>query len=134
MAKKDDLHIANLSFLLDYDEGTSNDEIKYEIFKVAFQDEETVHYDRQTGGNFRDLEQEPANLAAGLKFITGLVTSVYLVNQEKQNTPYIVIGSEDITIDTEDLKKQYYEAMGYEADTAKIRPETIAELGMQDVL
>ena len=112
MAKKDDLHIANLSFLLDYDEGTSNDEIKYEIFKVAFQDEETVHYDRQTGGNFRDLEQEPANLAAGLKFITGLVTSVYLVNQEKQNTPYIVIGSEDITIDTEkesgDLKYIVY--------------------------
>ena len=112
MAKKDDLHIANLSFLLDYDEGTSNDEIEYEIFKVAFQDEETVHYDRQTGGNFRDLEQEPANLAAGLKFITGLVTSVYLVNQEKQNTPYIVIGSEDITIDTEkesgDLKYIVY--------------------------
>lgn len=101
MARRDDLYIANLSFLLDYDDGTSNDEIEYEIFKVAFQDEETVHYDRQTGGNFRDLEQEPANLAAGLKFITGLVSSVYLVNQEKGNTPYIVLGSENITIDTE---------------------------------
>lgn len=100
--KKDDLYIANLSFLLDYDDGTSNDEIEYEIFKVAFQDEETVHYDRQTGGNFRDLEQEPANLAAGLKFITGLVTSVYTVNQEKEYEPYIVVGSENIQIETEE--------------------------------
>lgn len=101
MTRRDDLYISNLAFLLDYDQGETNDEIEYEIYKVAFQDEETVHYDRQTGGNFRDLEQEPTNLAAGLKFITGLVSSVYLVNQEKQNTPYIVIGSEDITIDTE---------------------------------
>ena len=99
--RKDDLHIANLSFLCDYDDGTSNDEIEYEIFKAAFQDEETVHYDRQTGGNFRDLEQEPANIAVGLKFITGLVMSVYLVNQEKANEPYIVLGSENIQITTE---------------------------------
>jgi hypothetical protein len=99
--RKDDMYIANLSFLLDYEDGTSNDEIEYEIFKVAFQDEETVHYDRQTGGNFRDLEQEPMNVAAGLKFITGLVTSVFYVNQEKGSEPYIVIGSEDITIENE---------------------------------
>jgi hypothetical protein len=101
MAKKDDLYIANLSFLLDYGDGTSNDEIEYEIYKAAFQDEETVHYDRQTGGNFRDLEQEPANIASGLKFITGLVKSVYWVNQEKGGVPYIVVGSEDIVIEDE---------------------------------
>ncbi|MCP4648823.1 MAG: hypothetical protein GY853_01905 [PVC group bacterium] len=99
--RKDDLHIANLSFLLDYDEGLTNDEIEYEIFKVAFQEEETIHYDRQTGGNFRHLEQEPTNLAIGLKFTTGLVTSIYLVNQEKSNQPYIVLGAEDITIEEE---------------------------------
>ena len=112
MAKKDDLHIANLSFLLDYGDGTSNDEIELEIFKVAFQDVETVHYDRENGGNFRDLEQEPANVAAGLKFITGLVTSIYHVNQEKGNSPYIVIGAENISITTEketnDLKYVVY--------------------------
>ena len=99
MAKQNEMYIANLSFLLDYGDGTTNDEIEYEIFKVAFQDEETVHYDRQTGGNFRDLEQEPANVASGLKFITGLVKSVYYVNQEKDGTPYIVVGSEDISIE-----------------------------------
>ena len=112
MARKDDLHIANLSFLLDYDDGDTNDEIKYEIFKVAFQDAETVHYDRENGGNFRDLEQEPANVAAGLKFITGLVTSIYHVNQEKGGSPYIVIGAEDISISTDresnDLKYVVY--------------------------
>ena len=67
MAKRDEIFLANLAFLLNYDEGQTNDEIEYEIFKVAFQDEETIHYDRQMGGNFRDLEQESGNIATIMK-------------------------------------------------------------------
>ena len=98
MPKKEDIYVANLAFLLNYDDGDTDDEIQYEIFKVAFQDEETVHYDRQTGGNFRDLEQEQGNISTILKFTTNLIKSVYFVNQEKGNEPYIVVGYNDIAI------------------------------------
>jgi hypothetical protein len=101
MARKEEMYIANLSFLLNYDEGKSNDEIEYEIFKAAWQDKESVHYDRIMGGNFRDLEQEPSNLAVGLKFVSNLVKSVYYVNNEKKNDPYIVVGSDNIIINNE---------------------------------
>jgi hypothetical protein len=96
-----EMYIGNLGFLLEYTDGTKEDEIEYEIYKVAFQDKETVHYDRDTGGNFRDLEQDKTDIVATVKFIANLVTSVYYVNQKKNNEPYIVIGSEDIIIDRE---------------------------------
>jgi len=95
------MYIANLDFLLNYTDGTKNDEMEYEIYKIAFQDKETVHYDRQTGGNFRDLEQEPTNIIAIINFIANLVMSVYYVNREKNNQPFIVVGPEDISIDEE---------------------------------
>ncbi len=39
-----------------------------------------------------------------------------------------------ISVDTEDLKKQYYEAMGYDPDTGAIRKDTIGALELGDVL
>ena len=101
MPRQDDLYVANLSFLLNYDTGETNAEIESEIFKVAFQDVESVHYDRQMGGNFRDLEQEPNNLAVGLTFVMNLVKSIYYVNQEKNSEPYIVVGSDSVNIQNE---------------------------------
>lgn len=95
----ENMYIANLSFLLDYGDGTSTDEIEYEIFKVAFQDKESIHYDRSIGGNFMDLEQDRANMAVGLLFSSNLIESIFYVNQEKNNDPYIVLGYSDITID-----------------------------------
>lgn len=94
----DTMYIANLAFLLEYDDGTSNDEIEYEICKVAFQDKESIHYDRDMGGNFLDLEQDPSNIVTGLTFSANLVQSIYEVNQEKNNDPYIVVGYSDINI------------------------------------
>ena len=40
----------------------------------------------------------------------------------------------DITIDFEELKRQYYKAMGYDADTSSIKKETAEALGLQDIL
>lgn len=97
----ENMYIANLDFLLNYNDGTSIDEIEYEIFKVAFQNKEEVHYDRSIGGNFGDLEQESANVATGLLFSSNLIESIYYVNQEKSNNPYIVVGYSDITINDE---------------------------------
>jgi hypothetical protein len=100
-------YIANLAFMLDYTDGTTNDEIEMEIFKIAFQDQETVHYDRSVGGNFKDLEQEPKNVATAYKFSTNFIESIYYVNEEKGFDPYIVVGFSDITIN-DDVKNNKY--------------------------
>lgn len=104
MQLTDTMYIANLNFLLDYTDGTTLDEIEYEIYKVAFQSKETVHYDRSIGGNFIDLEQEPSNIATGLLFASDLITSIFTVNQEKNNNPYIVVGYNDIVISDDSYK------------------------------
>lgn len=108
MAVSENTYITNLAFLLDYGDGTSPDEIEYEILKLAFQDKESVHYDRSMGGNFMDLEQEPSNVTAGLLFSSNLIESIYYANQEKNNNPYIVVGSDDITIEENSLKDKPY--------------------------
>lgn len=108
MATTDSMYIANLAFLLNYDQGTTNDEIEYEIFKIAFQDKESVHYDRSLGGNFMDLEQEPSNIATGLLFSSNIIESIFYVNQEKSNNPYIIVGYSDITIDDQSYKDGAY--------------------------
>ena len=102
------MYIANLAFLLNYGQGTTNDEIEYEIFKIAFQDKESVHYDRSLGGNFMDLEQEPANIATGLLFSSNIIESIFYVNQEKSNNPYIIVGYSDILIDDQSYKDGAY--------------------------
>jgi aldehyde:ferredoxin oxidoreductase len=40
----------------------------------------------------------------------------------------------DITIDLEALKRQYYEAMGFDIETGAIQKDRIKELGLQDIL
>jgi len=100
------MYIANLAFLLNYTDGKTNDEIAYEIFKVAFQDKETVHYDRSIGGNFRDLEQEPANISVSITFLSNFIQSIYFVNEEKSNDPYIIVGFDDIFINLEHTNQQ----------------------------
>jgi aldehyde:ferredoxin oxidoreductase len=50
------------------------------------------------------------------------------------NPPLKAGPLKDITIDFEELKRQYYEAMGYDADTSGIKKETADALGLQDIL
>lgn len=92
------LHIANLSFLLNYDTGETLDEIEYELYKAAWQRKESVHYDRAMGGSFTDLEQEPQNIGTIIKFTSNFITSVYMVNAEKSFNPYIIVGYSDISV------------------------------------
>jgi hypothetical protein len=112
--RTENMYIANLSFLLDYDIGEQPDEIESEIFKVAFQSKETVHYDRSIGGGFPDLEQEPGNVATSFKFVAGLIESIYIVNQEKDFEPYIIVGFNDINvIDKSSEGGEYLIQIGY---------------------
>lgn len=108
MATTDNMYIANLAFLLDYQDGKTPDEIDYEIFKIAFQDKESVHYDRSLGGDFMDLEQDPDNISTSLMFASNMIESIYYVNQEKNNDPYIVVGYDDIKIDNKIFKGGEY--------------------------
>lgn len=103
--KDSDLYMANLSFLLDYEDGIKDDEVEFEIFNVAFQVKESVHYDRIMGAGFEDLEQEPSNFASGLMFTSGLIESIYRINLEKSSNPFIVVGYNDIEIKNNIAKK-----------------------------
>jgi hypothetical protein len=105
MAQANNMFIANLDFLLNYENGESIDEIESEIFKVAFQTKETIHYDRAVGAGFPDLEQDPNNITTGLLFAANLIESVYRINEEKNFNPYIILGYSDITIIDETAKQ-----------------------------
>ena len=94
----ENLHVANLAFLLSYGDGTSNDEIEYEIYKLAFEKKGTTHYNRRMGGSFEDLEQENSNASEVLMmtFSTNMVESLYYVNEARGFNPYIIMGYSDI--------------------------------------
>jgi aldehyde:ferredoxin oxidoreductase len=50
------------------------------------------------------------------------------------NPPFKVGGLKDVTIDSEGLKKQFYEEMGFDIVTGAISRNRIEALGLQDVL
>lgn len=50
------------------------------------------------------------------------------------NPPLKAGSLKDITLDLEGLKRQYYEAMGFDTNTGEIRKDRIVELGLQDIL
>jgi outer membrane protein W len=108
MISDEKLYLANLAFLLEYEDGQTPDEIDYEIFKIAFQQKNAVHYDRSIGGGLLDLEQDQANIANGILFAANLVESIFIINQEKNFNPYIVVGYNDIYITDKSYKDQGY--------------------------
>ena len=98
------LYTANLAFLLNYTDGTSPDEIEYELYKLAFQTRGSVHYDRTLGGEFENMEQENINnlQALTLSFAASMVESVYRMNEERGFSPYIVVGFDDVKSENQD--------------------------------
>jgi aldehyde:ferredoxin oxidoreductase len=50
------------------------------------------------------------------------------------NPPFKIGLLKGITVDVEDLKRQYYEAMGFDPVTGEIQRDKIEELGLQDVI
>jgi aldehyde:ferredoxin oxidoreductase len=49
--------------------------------------------------------------------------------------PPLKIGAlKGITVDVEDLKRQYYEAMGFDPVTGEIQKDRIETLGLQNIL
>lgn len=97
----ENFHIANLSFLLNYTDGTKKDEIEYELFKTGFQVKGLTHFARGDGASFENLEQERQNELAIITYFTNFIESVYRLNEKKGFEPYIVVGWSDFDINYE---------------------------------
>ncbi len=95
------MHIANLAFILNYDDGTTKDEIESDLFRVLMQPKGTVHYDRDMGGSFENLEQEKDDPLNIFLMMSNLLQSVYQLNEERNNNPYIVVGPNNIKTSSE---------------------------------
>jgi len=65
----------------------------------------------------------------------GFKPSYFTAPPRAAGDPPLKVGSlKDITVDLEDRKKQYYEAMGFDTNTGKIREDIIEALGLQDII
>jgi aldehyde:ferredoxin oxidoreductase len=79
--------------------------------------------------------QRISTLLHGFNLREGFKPSDFTIPPRVAGNPPLKVGPlKDRTIDIEGLKKQYYEAMGFDVDTGAISPERIKALGLQDVL
>jgi hypothetical protein len=115
MEKIKKMYIANLAFVLDYTDGTTNDEIESELFRIAFQNKGLTPYDRANGGNFEQIEQSAYNQVLVMLFFKDLIESIYRLNETREFNPYIVVGYTDIEITEETIqeKRVHYFNMAY---------------------
>jgi aldehyde:ferredoxin oxidoreductase len=79
--------------------------------------------------------QRISTLLHGFNLREGFKPSDFVIPPRVAGHPPLKAGLlKDRTIDIEGLKKQYYEAMGFDVDTGAISKERIHALGLQDVL
>jgi len=79
--------------------------------------------------------QRISTLLHGFNLREGFKPSDFTIPPRVAGNPPLKAGAlKDITIDIDNLKKQYYEAMGFDVDTGAISKERINALGLQDVL
>jgi aldehyde:ferredoxin oxidoreductase len=65
----------------------------------------------------------------------GFKPSDFTMPERARGNPPLTAGSlKGITLDFEELKRQYYEAMSMDYTTGKIHPDRIKALGLQDIL
>ena len=79
--------------------------------------------------------QRISTLLHGFNLREGFKPSDFTIPPRVAGNPPLKAGPlKDRTIDIDDLKKQYYEAMGFDMDTGEISKERINALGLQNVL
>jgi aldehyde:ferredoxin oxidoreductase len=79
--------------------------------------------------------QRISTLLHGFNLREGFKPTDFTIPPRVAGDPPLKVGAlKDKTIDIEGLKKQYYEAMGFDVDTGAISQERINALGLQDVL
>lgn len=91
-------NIANLAFFLEvYKDGSTPDERDSDLGRILWQNKGEVHYDRENGGSFRNFEQEGFNPVLFLRFVKNIIESVYRMNEERNFSPFVIVGFNDIT-------------------------------------
>jgi len=76
-----------------------------------------------------------ATLLHGFNVREGFKPSDFVLPERARGNPPLQAGElKDVTIDSEGLKRQYYEAMGFDPATGEIGRDRIVELGLGDVL
>ena len=79
--------------------------------------------------------QRIATMLHAFNLREGFKPSDYTMPARVCGDPPLTAGSlKNVKLDIEGLKKQYYEAMGYDSESGNIRKETIEKLGLQDIL
>jgi aldehyde:ferredoxin oxidoreductase len=85
--------------------------------------------------NMVQTGQRIATMLHAFNLREGFKPSDFTVPPRVCGNPPLTAGSlKDVKLDIEELKKQYYEAMGYDFQTGNIRQETVRALELQDVL
>jgi len=90
--------LAKFGFFLEtYDRGDKENERDSDIARLMLQVPGEVHYDRDQGGGFENLEQEPNDEGLFQKFRMDAVESIFRLNESKQFDPFVVVGVRDVT-------------------------------------
>ncbi len=101
----ENMYIANLGFFLNFGDGSTNDEIESELFRVIIEVKGTRVYDRAKGGSFENLEQEKPRSDVILLHVSQIIESVYRLNEERNFNPYIIVGASDLNAIYEEENK-----------------------------
>ena len=79
--------------------------------------------------------QRISTILHGFNLREGFKPADFVMPSRVNGVPPLKAGAlKDITVDTEGLKKQYYEAMGFDIETGAIGKERIEALGLQGIL
>jgi len=96
--------LAKFGFFLEtYDRGDKENERDSDIARLMLQSKGNVHYDRDQGGGFEELEQETNDEGLFQKFLMDAVESIFRLNESKRFDPFVVVGVRDVTIERERL-------------------------------
>jgi aldehyde:ferredoxin oxidoreductase len=79
--------------------------------------------------------QRIATMLHGFNLREGFKPADFTMPPRVSGNPPLKVGKlKDVTLDLEGLKRQYYEAMGYDPETGGVGKERIESLGLQNIL
>lgn len=88
-----------------------------------------------TGDELITTGQRIATLLHAFNLREGFKPKEFTMPPRIAGNPPLKVGAlKDITLDLEGLKRQYYEAMGFDPETGAIRKDRIEALGLNDIL
>jgi len=88
--------------------------------------------------NIENLKQTGQRIGTMLHLFNlreGFNLSSFSMPERARGNPPLTAGpTKDVTLDFEGLKRQYFEAMGFDLETGTFRKEKLEELGLKDIV